>query len=243
MPNDQFKADVIQVGNLRRAISESSIGDLIFRDKFCPEGIALKDLCAILREERDFETLLRQISGQLQTQVTEISGDLSQLTTIVYGLSGDLRTLEGEFEELRSNVVTISGDLQDQIDDLQEQIDAISGASGAAEFIELTDTPDTYVGNEFSVPVVSGGRLVFSRMLVGSFVPAITASTYMVVNSLIPSSAVPLAQVSAPSEDDTLIVANTFGVQAGSFGIELSCMPPVTGYEVNWMCFGQKLGD
>ena len=43
-----FRTDSLQIGNLCRALTESSDGDLVFRDVFVPQGIKLKNLAGVL---------------------------------------------------------------------------------------------------------------------------------------------------------------------------------------------------
>jgi hypothetical protein len=110
MSNNEFKADVVRVANLKRAISESVDGDLVFRDAFLPQGIKLKDL-----------------SGSF-------SG--SQVVTN----ASNIAILQGETSTLFVDVATLQSratDVESEVDDLQEILENTGEPTG---FVNRTDS-------------------------------------------------------------------------------------------------------
>lgn len=115
----------------------------------------------------------------------------------------------------------------------------VSGASGSASsFLELTDTPDSYIGQESSVPIVSGGQLVFQGMLTGKFDLNTNNDVYLVSDSRINSDGVVVSSVLTPGISSTIYAHNISNLQDGSFNVILSDIPSVSGYQIHWVAYG-----
>jgi hypothetical protein len=155
MAGNEFSADVIKIANLRRALSESVDGDLVFRDKFVPEGVKLKDLAAAqsLAEElrqalEDLDATyatdaeLAAINNALGARITSNDNDITTINSNIVALSGELVDLTNALNDLDLEYATgaqlaaISGVLQDQI--WSNDVD-ISGHEGRITTLENSD--------------------------------------------------------------------------------------------------------
>ena len=110
--SNSFKADVIQIGNLTRALTENAAGDLVFRDASVPGGVRLQDV--------GLGSVLISVSGSLQAEID------SNYATLV-SVSGTLGT---NIDNNYSTLVSASGTLQDEIsysNTLKEDIFTLPG--------------------------------------------------------------------------------------------------------------------
>jgi len=132
IPRD-FKADSIAIGNLVRTLTESVEGDLVFTDVKVPAGVRLIDLIG--------GDLFETINEQVQINVE----DISDIFTLIEGLSA-----ENADDVSLALLAAISGDLQDQIDNINTEIDGLSGIFARLNF-ENTFTEDNFFEQNVSI--------------------------------------------------------------------------------------------
>jgi hypothetical protein len=140
---NDFLAESIQIGNLLRAISETSDGDLILRDKFFPQGLRLKDIGGY-----DVSLKINKVLGATENNF------------VVFDGTGGIKDSSLNANDLvyTSDIVSLSGNVhQSQIDinQLQQDIQTLS-------FLSLTDTPTSFSNADGYILTVSGGKVIFT---------------------------------------------------------------------------------
>jgi hypothetical protein len=112
----------------------------------------------------------------------------------------------------------------------------ISGAP-AGTFLSLTDAPSSYVGHSNDLVQVKSDEtgLNFHKFAKGSVTCDLVNQLYTVTDSKIASGDLPNVTILAPAINSTQFTLSVVNVISGSFQIELSGVPSVSGYKLSWL--------
>jgi hypothetical protein len=231
------------------------------------DKLYFKDPATIKTDITDIESKIATISGDLQileTYTNGITGGLTQLDdryiNNVYGdfittseVEGISSTLNGLIINLRSDVDSISGDLQiletytngitgglTQLDDrfVNSSGDTVAGAlvvQGA-----LTLSSYSSLGPDTQVKMDQNGTIKqhnYSPIIGGKITLNINEYLYNVTDPNIKSTSNPVCTIVAPLSASTIYGASVFGITNGSFNVELTDTPAISGYYLNWLSF------
>jgi len=113
----------------------------------------------------------------------------------------------------------------------------VSGGAGATSFTSLTDAPSSYVGHANDLIKVNNSEtgLDYNKFIKGVVLCDTINTIYTVTNSRIEITDTPNVTIIAPSLNQTLFAASVADITSGSFKIELSGIPDVSGYKLSWI--------
>jgi len=194
---------------------------------------------------------LLALSGQVLTNENNISG----LRTDVDAISASLTNLDLTYAT-DAELLALSGQVltnENNISGLRTDVDAISASLTMfpSTFIDLNDTPSSYIGSDTYVVTVSGERLVFTPQ--SEIVPEITnirgqqecnigQQIYTISYGQTISGAQPVTSLITPTSDSTIFVTAIFDVTDTNFKVILSEAPSISGYAINWVAsFGSAI--
>ena len=174
------------------------------------------------------------ISGDLQYKITSNDNDISDLQSQVISISSN-------FDNYATNVyvLAISGDLQSQINNIVQETTTITGDStltigqtgvnfslSVADYISATE-----------VYAISGElRSNISSLAKKGVISLNTIDNiYTVNNTNIEATSYPICTLIAPSQDSNIYPFYVFDIATGSFKVELSDTPAISGYKLSWL--------
>jgi hypothetical protein len=179
-------------------------------------------------------TLLLSISGYLQSQIN--------YNNSLFEYKADITTL-----------ASISGQIITTTDDLQDQLDAIQGVSItvlqsiSGDLQDQITNLDTITG-ELTLSAMSGQPSILSVDNSGTIQPYAYApfiggkinlndidSLYTISDSNIKATSNPVCTMVAPISASTIYGINVFDITSGQFKVEISDIPAISGYTMNWM--------
>ncbi len=111
------------------------------------------------------------------------------------------------------------------------------GSSGATAFTSLTDAPSGYVGHSGDVVKVNSTEngLDFNKFIKGTVTCDTINNIYTISNPRIAITDIPNVTVIAPSLNQTMFATSVADITSGSFKVEMSGIPDVSGYKLSWI--------
>ncbi len=111
------------------------------------------------------------------------------------------------------------------------------GSSGATAFTSLTDAPSSYVGHSGDVVKVNSTEngLDFNKFIKGTVTCDTINNIYTISNPRIAITDIPNVTVIAPSLNQTMFATSVADITSGSFKVEMSGIPDVSGYKLSWI--------
>lgn len=142
----------------------------------------------------------------------------------------------------KTEVNSISGYLQSEIDSLNADVVSISANLGSKTFESLSDTPGSYVGHasEFVTVNATETGLDFTPLISGALDCNLIDQAYVITHPKLTANSLPMITVSIPTSGDTQYVASPTNMRGGAFDVVLSGVPMVTGYRINWFSFNNN---
>jgi hypothetical protein len=214
MSNPQdFKAETLQVGNISRAIRESSDGDLIFKDDFVPEGVSLKRLVDNAGKIEDFETTINSLSG-----IDDISVLVDKVDTLEIRVDDNdlnISDIQSNISNLNTSISSISGDYVKKESDL----------SGIGDSQLKVNSSGNIERHDY-LPII-GGNIVLNT----------TDFMYQINDVNLKATSNPICTILAPMSGAAIYSHSIVERSNGSFKIELSGVPNISGYSLNWLSF------
>jgi hypothetical protein len=218
---NDFVTESIKIGRIVRAISESSLGQLIFRDEDFPQGVRLRDFFT--------SQSLYAISGALNQRIEDVEFDIEVLQSLITSLSGfsisggDLLTVIDDVEKNENDIETINTEL-DGFDTQFSNIEStLVGLSGSGENQVKVDNDGNLQRHPYS-PII-GGKVELNT---SQFI-------YEITDSNISDTSNPVCTILSPMSGSAIIPHYIYDITNGSFKIELSTVPPTTGYKMHWV--------
>ena len=190
----------------------------------------------------DISSYVDPISASLQNQINniDVSGDISSyVNPISASLQNQILINSDNISTLESNVTSISGNLgslQTQVDNLDIDYVNITGATMSGD---LTISPLSGSGNS-QVFVNSSGKLSrsdYNYVIGGKISLILGQSEYTINNSNITLFSNPVCSIKSPNTGEVIITPSITTIDNGSFDVELSMSPPISGYFLNWISF------
>jgi hypothetical protein len=123
----------------------------------------------------------------------------------------------------------VGSTLSDGISGMTAPVSAINVAFDNTQTIGISATNVQHAIEELYDLVVDGSTIG------GQIVINETDYVYVVSDSSIETSSIPVCTVVMPMSGELIIVPSIFDIQNGSFKVELSTTPDMTGYYLNWV--------
>ena len=110
-------------------------------------------------------------------------------------------------------------------------------ASPVSTFISLTDAPSSYVGHADSFVQVKTNEtgVDFHKFAKGSVALDLVNTVYTINNSKISVGDLPTITLHNPVPGATQYLTSVVNVVSGSFQVELSGVPTISGYKISWL--------
>lgn len=111
------------------------------------------------------------------------------------------------------------------------------GSGGATAFTSLTDAPSSYVGhaNDFIKVNNTETGLDYNKFIKGVVICDTINNVYTINNAKIASTDIPNITMLAPSLNQIQFSSVVTDITSGSFKVELSGVPAVSGYKLSWL--------
>jgi len=139
-------------------------------------------------------------------------------------LESEASGITGSISQLDERYINASGDTM--TGDLTLGNSAISGDNDT----QVKMDPNGTLGRHNYAPII-GGTITLNT----------TDYLYTIINGNIKPTSNPICTIVSPISASTIYGISVYGVSTGTFNVELSDIPAISGYYLNWLSFEYNL--